>query len=257
MKHKIFWRLCYFQYFPLYFHWWTKIESFFPSSIHCPLNLPVLFCHLCGVFLLQFFSEWCSLVKSYWPFVTNKLKGGLREQSEWQTQNAGKEFLASCLSARNKWSRWGQRLTSRDCLSQIMLSFGGKLTLGVEPPTRQVSLPRTHLGFYWNDRVWRGVYNEKLKELAIWQKSEMGFYRGTLREKQVPYKIGWYTSCRAVILAMQIWWLAGGCVDLCPNTGSHVGVTWTKNWVEFDGMAGKTLNKTYLKNYLFLKDVFC
>lgn len=196
IKHEIFWLPYHFQYFPLlYFHWLNKIESFFPSYSHyCPLYLPDLSVIFVQSFSSSFFSWWCSLVKSYLPFGTNNLKGGGWGNNQSGRRKTHGEFIASCLSARNKWSRWGQRLTSRDSLSQIMLSFGGKLTLGVEPPTRQVSLPRTHLGFYWNDRVWKGVYNEKLKELAIWQKREMGIYRETLTEKQVQYKIGWPPS---------------------------------------------------------------
>lgn len=53
--------------------------------------------------------------------------------SDHKTQG---EVLASCLSAGNKWSRQEYWLTSGDSLSQIMLSFGGKLTLGIESTTR-------------------------------------------------------------------------------------------------------------------------
>lgn len=59
----------------------------------------------------------------------------LTEQSGSDNKTQG-EFLAFCLSAWNKWSRQGHWLTSGDSLSQIMLSFGGKLTLGAESATR-------------------------------------------------------------------------------------------------------------------------
>lgn len=94
----------------------------------------------------------------------------LTEQSGSDNKTQG-EFLAFCLSAWNKWSRQGHWLTSGDSLSQIMLSFGGKLTLGGESATRWVSLARMHVGLYWNKIREKECKMEKRRKNGIMAES--------------------------------------------------------------------------------------